>query len=306
MPKNSNMADNGIISESEVNSPEPGFLGCIAPSIERHAFQDKAQYIELFESKYKAWFQNRTTDPDIFLLTNVTNDIFQQIFLPEDDRDNPVACYIAYDSALNILLIRKGLSLTHAHAAGAFDIILFEAIELTGFGRRQFKYTGSALCQAEEGGKGAAKAWVPTRPPPGRKVTGWPSAVLEVAFSETQSKLQADIRYWQRASAGQVRIVFAMQIGRARTREIKIEQWVFNDDHGRYHRQGFVTIRRLQDGTTRVRGAPLTVGFEDFVLRAPAIPKEHTPIVVNEEMFVFMAEYIWSTQDEEEEEERKG
>ena len=40
----------------------------------------------------------------------------------------------------------------------------------------------------------------------------WPIAVLEVAFSEARAKLQTDVRYWLRASEGDVKIVFTIQI----------------------------------------------------------------------------------------------
>ncbi|KAL4755141.1 hypothetical protein BDW72DRAFT_164194 [Aspergillus terricola var. indicus] len=138
---------------------------------------------------------------------------------------------------------------------------------------------------------------------PADRSRDWPSAVLEVAFSETQSKLQSDDRYWQRASAGEVRIVFALCIGPARQRETTIEQWVFED--GQYHREGLVTLTQLQNGTTKVHGAPITVEFEKLCLRAPAIPREHKVIEIIEEKFEFLAEQIWTAQDEEQKKNRK-
>ncbi|OJJ55923.1 hypothetical protein ASPSYDRAFT_70795 [Aspergillus sydowii CBS 593.65] len=295
------MAGHGIVSEIAVNSPEHGFLGRLAPSIERYAYQGRSQYIEFFESRRKDWFENPAEIPDLFMVTNITNDIFEQIFLPAaeaEDDDSPVARWISYDATLELLLIRVGKSAIHEYAAGAFDTILFEAIEPTALGRRQFCSFDSTQCRAAEGAKEADKAWIPFRMPRGRN-RDWPSAVLEVAFSETQSKLQSDVRYWQRASAGKVRIVFALRIGRAREREITIEQWVFEDGH--YHRQGVVALTRLQNGTTNVRGAPITVEFEKLYLRAPATPSEHKAIEINEEKFEFLAERIWTAQDEEQE-----
>ncbi|KAL4904344.1 hypothetical protein BDW74DRAFT_178928 [Aspergillus multicolor] len=294
------MAVNGMVSEIAVNSPERGFLGSLAPSIERYPYQGRSQYVEFFESKCEDWFENPAEVPDLFMVTNITNDIFEQIFVPaaEAEDDSPVARWIFYDAALELLLIRMGKSATHEYAAGAFDTILFEATEPTGLGRRQFYFFDSTQCRAEEGAKEADKAWIPIRMPAGRN-KDWPSAVLEVAFSETQSKLQSDVRYWQRASAGEVRIVFALRIGRARQREITIEQWVFED--GRYHHQGLVTLTQLQNGTTKVHGAPITVEFEKLCLRAPATPREHEAIEINEEKFEFLAEQIWTAQDEEQE-----
>ncbi|KAL3461856.1 hypothetical protein BJX64DRAFT_300010 [Aspergillus heterothallicus] len=298
------MAVNGIVSEIAVNSPERGFLGSLAPSIERYPYQGRSQYVDFFESKCKDWFKNPAEVLDLFMVTNITNDIFEQIFLPaaEAEDDSPVARWISYVAALELLLIRIGKSATHEYAAGAFDTILFEAIAPTGLGRRQFYFFGSTQCEAEEGAKEADKAWIPVRMPAGRN-RDWPSAVLEVAFSETQSKLQSDVRYWQRASAGKVRIVFALRIGRARQREITIEQWVFED--GRYHRQGLVGLTQLQNGTTKVHGASITVEFEKLCLRAPATPSEHEAIEIDEEKFRFLEEQIWTEQDQEQEEKNR-
>ncbi|KAL3471245.1 hypothetical protein BJX99DRAFT_237884 [Aspergillus californicus] len=297
------MADNGIISEPAVDSPERGFLGLLAPAIERYPYQGRSQYIEFFESKSNHWFESSAGVPDLFMVTNITSDLFERIFLPATEADDsPVARWISYDPALELLLIRMGKSAAHEFAAGAFDMILFEAMEPTGLRRRQFKSFDSTQCRVEEGAKEADKAWIPVQIPAGRN-RHWPSAVLEVAFSETQSKLQSDIRYWQRASAGEVRIVFALRISRARQREIKLEQWVF--ENGRYHRQGLVTITRLRDGTTRVHGAPIIVGFEKLALRAPATPTEHRSIEINEEQFETLAEQIWTEQDADGEEKNR-
>ncbi|KAL5341360.1 hypothetical protein BJX70DRAFT_66460 [Aspergillus crustosus] len=294
------MADNGIVSEIAVNSPERGFLGRLAPSIERYPYQGRSHFLELFESKRKDWFENPAEIPDLFMVTNITKDIFEQTFVPaaEEEDNSPVARWISYDPTLELLLIRMGKSAAHEFAAGAFDTILFEAIEPTGLGRRQFHGFHSTECKAEEGAKEADRAWMPVRMPAGRN-RQWPSAVLEVAFSETQSKLQSDVRYWQRAGAGKVHIVFVLRIGRARQREIKIEQWVFED--GRNHRQDLVTVTRLQNGTTKVHGAPITVEFEKLCLRAPATPREHRAIEINQEKFKYLAAEIWTAQDDEQE-----
>lgn len=48
--------------------------------------------------------------------------------------------------------------------------------------------------------------------------------MLEVAYSESQLKLGSDVRYWMRASGGDVKIVLTLRVDRQQPR-ITIERW---------------------------------------------------------------------------------
>ena len=61
------------------------------------------------------------------------------------------------------------------------------------------------------------------QPPRGRD-RNWPTVVLEVAVSESQSKIQSDVRFWSWKSQDKVSLVFTLTVDRQNPR-IVIEKW---------------------------------------------------------------------------------
>ncbi|KAL3434213.1 hypothetical protein BDV09DRAFT_186011 [Aspergillus tetrazonus] len=92
----------------------------------------------------------------------------------------------------------------------------------------------------------------------------WPSAVLEDAFSEAKAKLQTDVRYWLRASEGDVKIVFTIQIDH-NVPKITIEKWN--------------------------QTSPLRIGFQKLFLRSPSTLKERD-VEIGEEELQLLAEDV--------------
>lgn len=66
-------------------------------------------------------------------------------------------------------------------------------------------------CDGSRGKKQANGEWVPCKHPHGRS-DDRPSVVLEISFSETQSKLMSDVRFWLHESDGDVKIVLTLNI----------------------------------------------------------------------------------------------
>ncbi|KAL3472730.1 hypothetical protein BJX99DRAFT_262046 [Aspergillus californicus] len=168
--------------EAIVNSPERGFLAHLAPCIPRYPYGGKDQYVQYFEKMQYQWF----CDPG-----NVSS-FAERDFLNEiqQDGDGPFSRWTSYDATLGLLLVRLVKSLTHEIVANVFDMILVEAVQPMGMTREIA---------------------------PGRSQY-WPSAVLEIAYSETQSKLQSDVRFWLRSSGGDVGVVFTLNIDSGQSR----------------------------------------------------------------------------------------
>ncbi|KAL5332149.1 hypothetical protein BJX70DRAFT_385009, partial [Aspergillus crustosus] len=292
-----NIIVNSMDAEAIVNSPERGFLGHLAPSIPRHPYQGKDQYLQYYEKMYQQCLDD--DDPEnissYFLVTQITESAFLRDFPTDFDRSYPFSRWISFDPALDLLLVRMGKSRAHALAAGVFEGMMFEALEPTGMTRRHLDLIDSATCYAGNGNKEADKAWLPVRMPRGRS-RDWPSAVLEVAYSETTSKLQSDIRYWFRASGGDVGLVYTIEISRVLL-SIIIEQWGTNDS-GRHHREQLVVIKKKGEDTV-VEGGPLVLGFEKLFLRAPG--GKERDVEIGEEGFAFLADRVWTAQREEKE-----
>ncbi|KAL4786393.1 hypothetical protein BJX76DRAFT_346239 [Aspergillus varians] len=278
------MAVNGIDPEAIVNSPERGFLGHLAPSVLQYPYQGKDQYVQYFERMCNQLLDNPRNTPSCFLVTSIPEPVAERDFLSEIEGNSPFSRWISYDATLDLLLVRMCKSPAHEFAAGVFDTILFEAIEPTGMTRHHLDPFNGTTCYSAEGRKEADRAWLPVRVPRGRS-RYWPSAVLEVAYSETQSKLLSDARFWLRGSGGDVGVVFALNINRVQPR-ITIEQW--GPENGRHRREQVVTIMK-RGQNTRVDGAPLVVDFRE------------KDIEIDEDKFAFLADRIWTAQDEEEE-----
>lgn len=123
------------------------------------------------------------------------------------------------------------------------------------------------------------QAWRPQRLPSNRS-RDWPSVVMEIAYSEIESKLRSDVRFWMRASGGDVKVVLTLRINRQQPK-IRIEKWVGsnnnnknNNNNNRHHLDQSVNISKAESNCIILSNAPLTIGFEDLFLRPASIPRE--------------------------------
>jgi hypothetical protein len=185
--------------EREINAPGPGFLGLLqtAPSnIRQYAYQNREQFLDVANGEID-------NVDELFLLTEVSDDIFQSAFLApeEDDDDGPFSQWSAYDAESGFMLFKLPQSPRCSFASEAFDFLLVEALQPIEMSRQMIPI-GTALCMSLTGGKKPDKAWRPRGPwCEGR--TKWPNLVLEVAVSETRRKLESDIRWWVRECPSQ-------------------------------------------------------------------------------------------------------
>lgn len=111
----------------------------------------------------------------------------------------------------------------HEDSASQFSNELLTALMDRGLSR-ELMYWRSATCYGSHGAKQADDPWAPKRFPSGR-ARKWLMIVLETALgpldadseaaeSETQSKLDYDVRFWLGESNGDVRIVFTLKVDR--------------------------------------------------------------------------------------------
>ncbi|KAL4787636.1 hypothetical protein BJX76DRAFT_369359 [Aspergillus varians] len=268
-----------------INDPGCGFLGNLTPVFQRYPYRDRVQ----FKNDFNDAFHTTTDTVEWFLVSAVDDKTFTAEFLEAEDA--PFSRWCAYDPTLELLLINMGKSKAHENAAGLFDNVFHEALSDVGM-ERSLEPIGAATHVATIGGKEPDRAWQPTRLPRGRS-DKWPTVVLEVAYSETQSKLQSDVRYWLRGPEGEVKTVLTLRIDQNEPR-IAIERWESTvNGHGR--RQQQVVISRTRSSKITITGAPLLLEFERLFLRAPTIPKERN-IEIDNERLEFLATRVWSKQ----------
>ncbi|KAL4746060.1 hypothetical protein BDW72DRAFT_207682 [Aspergillus terricola var. indicus] len=268
-------------SLSIINDPGRGFLGYLTPSVIRHySYRGENQFLNDLKDAIE------TDNREWFLVTGGKKETFTKVF--SEPESGPFSSWSSYDPELELLLVRKVRSTAHELAAETFGSLLLEDIGTVGMSRT-LELFGSATHTATIGSKEPDKAWKPIHLPRGRS-QHWPRAVLEVVDSETKAKLLTDVRYWLRASGGDVKMVFTIQIDQ-NAPNITIEKWESNND-GRKHLEQRIKISK-RDNNITVSESPLLISFQKLFLRSPSIPRERD-VEIDEEKLIWLAERVWA------------
>ncbi|KAL3479407.1 hypothetical protein BJX99DRAFT_222565 [Aspergillus californicus] len=180
-------------------------------------------------------------------------------------------------------------SAAHEVAGAAFDHALWKALILAGLDG-MITTLDSTTIVAATGRKQADKAYQPREI---SQATNWPSVVLEVAYSESAAKLQADVRFWLHNSNDHVKVVFAIKV-KQRTPMITIEKWK-RDPNGQGYIQQRAIISRHR-GNVTIHGAPITIEFEDLFLRSGKT-RPDKDIELDVDMLRDLAAETWSKQE---------
>ncbi|RMJ24623.1 hypothetical protein PHISP_04504 [Aspergillus sp. HF37] len=268
-----------------------GFLADLQPPIKRYPFEGRQQFIDTWKAEWRRQ-QNAPTDSDVsewILFTNVDKRTFTQDFLDPSEPWTEI-CWSSFDASQALLLVKMPNAPPHEVAAALFNNLFFEAVEPTGL-KYALRYLKSATFHGSSGSKEADFSWAPKRTPPGHS-QDWPTVVLEVAYSETKSKLMSDVRFWLHQSQGDVKVVVTLLINR-QTPEITIETWELQND--RPHRMQQLIVSKAKNQQITVRNDPLAIQFASLFLRPASIPKE-TDIKVDAEKLQLLATNIWDEQ----------
>ena len=276
------MEGSNIINESSV-----GFLRSLSPAIRKCPYNGSPPFIEIWENERHQ--RKPTTRSEWILLTGVDEKTFSQRFL---NHPHPPQ-WSSYDKVLNLLLVRMTKSITHEDSAIIFHNKILQAVIAKGLDPDLLVYCGRATRQGSVGAKEADFAYLPREFFNGAS-EDWPSVVLETAFSEDQSKLVSDVRFWLNGSEGKVKIVFTMKIHSKSN--VTIDKWEPSD--GRSHRTQHIEIMKRNNGNVLVSGHPLVLEFEKLLLRAGNGPQE-TDIVFDETQLKSLASHIWQTYSKE-------
>ncbi|KAJ5515705.1 hypothetical protein N7527_007265 [Penicillium freii] len=151
-------------------------------------------------------------------------------------------------------------SLEHS-AIGAVDDAITGAIQPMGLFKSLIKYPGATI-QGQTRGKQPDQGWGTRRPPRGCERT--PSVVLEVAWSESDSKLNSDVRFWLAPADGNVKTCLTLRVDK-RQLAIRIENWRRQKE--RPHRvqievtkvSNHITVKRPADHPIRRFVPPRTI-----------------------------------------------
>jgi hypothetical protein len=263
-----------------------GFLADLAPSIPRLRYTGITDFLHAYDAL------SETNVSEWLLLTDIDESTFTRDFENATD-DSHIAfwLWVSLDPLSRLLLFKMPPLPAHEVALSTFGRLFDDSLQATGL-KYAIKQLGSSpYGEGNRGRKRADCEWAPKRPPPGHDRNA-PTVVLEVALTETRSKLNSDVRFWLDKARHDVNIALTLDIDQREPR-ITIEKWELVQD--KIHRTQRVVIHSNNQRPV-VTGGPLTIDFMKLFLRAPTTPKE-MDIVIEVHQLEFLAEEIWETQD---------
>lgn len=244
-------------------------LGRLPPPTHLYPYLGRHHFLDIYYRELDRFGRDQNA-PDFVVFTGVDEKQFDEDF--RNSSDKVVLHSIStYDPAKRVLFIKMT---THAHAQAIEGLgeELLDALRPRNLRLMLTSFAGQLL-YGQGQNKKADKGWGPLDRPlhQGQR---WPSLVVEVAVSETRTKLEADISFWLTRTFGQVKMVITVDVARTRHQRILLDKWVL-DDNGQLHCAQQITLTKtsLQDRTPIIENGPLAIEFEALFLR-PRQPGE--------------------------------
>lgn len=250
---------------------------------------DKVYPFEGIDQFWRIWNtqSNNTQEGYSVLFTNVNEDTFTREFLNSEDKII-TRSWNSYDNTNQLLLVKMPITAAHERASRCFDWKLVLAANSMGVAE-ELHNNGAATAIGDGGGKQPDSQYLPS--PLGRRKK-WPTVVLEVAVSDTPTKLMSDIKWWLRQGDGAVEVVITIRADHEEPK-VTLEKWGRNSD-GQPQRHSSVTVYRHFD-QPKVDNGPLVIEFDKLFGRSPDAPKEKD-IILGDEELKSIAEDIWDGQ----------
>ncbi|KAJ5964286.1 uncharacterized protein N7479_004162 [Penicillium vulpinum] len=262
------------------------FLKELPSSIERYSYEGECSFLQIFNLKLNAR-ESPGNEKNNFILFHTSREMIETLLNPDDESTTLAKNCSSFDLDEELILI-KIPSLEHSAATTAVDHAIMAAILPMGLFDSLNGYPNATI-QGQTRGKQPDHGWGSIRPPSGYKRK--PSVVLEVAWSEPDSKLNSDVRFWLEPADGNVKTCLTLRVDK-RQPAIRIENW--RPQNGRAHRFQMIQVTKVSNHIT-VTEDPLIIPFEDFFLRAPSIPTERD-IEISHQALHVIAEKIWDVQ----------
>lgn len=195
----------------------------------------------------------------------------------------------AYDSTNSTLLVKMPARV-HAQAGMGFRQIIFDS--LSSRNRKSLVDFGTVDLNINNRTRKPDQGLGPLNRPTVHD-QDWPSLVIEVAFSESRTKLDSDARLWLTGTHNQVNTVITIAITKTRLQTITISKWTLSPNDGQPHCAHQVIIQKTsaQDKTPNVRNAPLGIGFDEIFCRSPQSPE--TDIILDAVTLGEFATTVW-------------
>lgn len=262
------------------------FLKDLPPSIKRYTYHSEHQALGIIDSEFSRL--DTSTHASEFVLFHTSKETLEHIFdtLRVDTSSIARLC-TSFDTEEELLLVTL-MKTPHSAASDVVNTMILETLASVRMMRSLQGYSGATI-RGQTRGKQADYGWGPKRRPPGQPDS--PSVTLEVAYSESDSKLSSDVRFWLNPDDGNANMCLTLRINRSRP-EIRIEKWEKQND--RPHRSQIIWITR-RGGETTVSDHPLVVPFESLFRRPPSRSWEND-LEISQGQLEEIAETIWNAQ----------
>lgn len=229
----------------------------------QYDYRNRAHFLSTQDQEIDRFNANPNSRSEYIIFTGVDQETFLKDIVNFDQSTCP-SLIETYSAAHEVIVIKME---SHAHAVAHSRFHSKLSIKLGHMGLEwAIMPFGSAHVQGEDRKKRADQSYRPARFPRDRPKE-WPTLVIETAFTESEQKLQGDIRWWLEMTQGSC-CVITISINQT-TREIAFEKWVANPRPSRMYRT--VLTQDENGGDIRVTNTqPLVVRFEELFLTQPS------------------------------------
>ncbi|KAJ5951876.1 uncharacterized protein N7479_010289 [Penicillium vulpinum] len=264
---------------------DDAFLKNLPPSIRRYTYQGEQQFFDILKSE-SALFEASSTGSE-FILFHASKETIETLFNPPNEESPISKLCTSFDTIEQLFLITMP-SNPHSAAVDAFSTVIKDSLTSMGL---SFSLQGypNATTRGVSRGKQPDYGWGPKRRARGEPDS--PSVTLEVAYSESDSKLNSDVRFWLNPNEGKAKLCLTLQIHKSRP-EIRIEKWERQQDR-KYRSQ--VTYITKNGDHFNVIHHPFTIPFESLFGRQPTCPREKD-IEFSQGQLGEIADMIWESQ----------
>ncbi|KAJ5470239.1 hypothetical protein N7530_007596 [Penicillium desertorum] len=261
------------------------FLKDLLPSIKRYTYHGEEQFFDIFQTEFTHF--EASTEASEFLLFHASKEAIETIFNPENEDTSISRFCSSYDLSEQLFLVTMP-SGPHGAACDLINTVIREVLTPMNLSTSLQGYVRT-ITRGHGRGKIPDYGWRPRHGPPGQPSS--PSVTLEVALSDSDSKLNSDVRFWLNPDNSDTNICLTLRINRSRP-EIRIENWEWQNDKA--HRSQVVWITRKKN-QTQVSDHPLLIPFESLFRRNPTGPAERD-LAISQQQLVFVAEALWEEQ----------
>ncbi|CRL23182.1 unnamed protein product [Penicillium camemberti] len=285
------------MAESKGNEVEC-FLDGLPPSTNRYTYEGKEQFDQIYKIEFNrlqralSLLQSKSIDrnshelSEYFVIAIDASSFKQDFVLCETNS----TLHLSYHAAQQTLIIRMTTT-EHAEVSMALNTEIMEILQRMGLHRAVLGYGKVDVDVGNGDTKRPDWGWGPIRRSDGPKR---PQVVVEVAVSETETKLRNDARMWVDPVKGQAYMAIAIKVDRTKPMiTLDTYEWDSGTQRARVTQSCVVE----ETGTKiTVSQCPITIPFNYMFGRSPQIPKE-TDLQLEKQNLIDMASSVWAAQE---------